>query len=86
MSGPLAESSSLPLSGFRVGLTSARKVEELAGLLERRGAEVESAPAMTIESADDSELRAATQAVVECPPEILRAVHRAVTAALANYA
>lgn len=70
MSETLTEASALPLSGFRVGITSARKIEELAGLLERRGAEVESAPAMTIESADDSELRAATLAVVDRPPEI----------------
>lgn len=60
-----------PLTGFRVGITSARKVEELTGLLERRGAEVESAPAMAIEALDDDALRAATLAVVERPPEVL---------------
>ena len=59
-----------PLSGYRVGITSARKVEELTSLLERRGAEVESAPAMAIESLDDSDLREATEAVVERPPEL----------------
>ncbi len=59
-----------PLSGFRVGITSARKVEELTSLLERRGAEVESAPAMAIESLDDGELRAATRDVLDNPPEL----------------
>ena len=59
-----------PLNGFRVGITSARKVEELTGLLERRGAEVESAPAMAIESLDSEELLDATLAVVDSPPEI----------------
>ena len=31
----------LPLSGFSVGVTAARKVDEQIGLLERRGAAVE---------------------------------------------
>jgi uroporphyrinogen-III synthase len=59
-----------PLSGFRVGITSARKVEELTALLERRGAEVESAPAMAIETTCDADLRAATETVVTAPPEV----------------
>lgn len=60
-----------PLTGYRIGITSARKVEELTGLLERRGAQVESAPAMSIEShVDDAELRAATQALVDVPPDL----------------
>lgn len=57
-----------PLAGYRVGITSARKVEELTGLLERRGAEVESAPAMAIEPFDDGGLRAASEQVVADPP------------------
>lgn len=69
--GSSTEASCGPLSGFRVGITSARKVDELRGLLERRGAEVEWAPAMVIEALDDAGLRAATLAVVESPPEIL---------------
>lgn len=60
-----------PLSGFRVGITSARKVEELTDLLERRGAEVESAPAMAIEACDDARLRAITESLLDEPPHIL---------------
>lgn len=60
------------LSGYRVGITSARKIEELTSLLERRGAEVESAPALSVEpnriNADD--LRAATRAVLETPVDM----------------
>lgn len=54
------------MKGYRVGITSARKVEELTTLLQRRGAEVESAPVLQIGSGgiDDDELRAATQAVI----------------------
>lgn len=59
-----------PLAGYRVGITSARKVEELTGLLERRGAEVESAPAMAIESLDAEALQEATRLVVQEPPEV----------------
>lgn len=59
-----------PLAGYRVGITSARKVEELTGLLERRGAEVESAPALAIEAFDDDALRRTTESVVADPPAI----------------
>lgn len=59
-----------PLTGFRVGITSARKVEELTALLERRGAEVEPAPAMEIRTACTGDLRAVTEAVVAAPPEV----------------
>ena len=59
-----------PLSGFRVGITSARKVEELTRLLERRGATVESAPALAVEAVDDRELLTATAEVVERPPDV----------------
>jgi uroporphyrinogen-III synthase len=59
-----------PLSGFRVGITSARKAEELAGLLERRGAQVEQAPALAIEATCDTTLRASTESVVAAPPEV----------------
>jgi uroporphyrinogen-III synthase len=61
---------SRPLSGFRVGITSARKVEELTGLLERRGAQVEQAPALAIEATCDTTLREVTEAVVAAPPEV----------------
>ena len=59
-----------PLSGFRVGITSARKVEELTGLLVRRGARVEWAPAMGIEPTCDATLREATESCVADPPSV----------------
>lgn len=64
-----------PLSGFRIGVTAARKVEEQIALLERRGAEVEWAPALSLDPnrVDDSELRPATEAVVADPPDMFLA-------------
>jgi uroporphyrinogen-III synthase len=63
-----------PLEGFRVGITSARKVEELTSLLERRGAVVEAAPALAIESAvEDEVLRTATEAVIDDAPDLFLA-------------
>ena len=47
--GDVARDAHLPLSGFRVGVTAARKVEEQIGLLERRGAAVEWAPALSLD-------------------------------------
>ena len=53
-----------PLAGYTVGITAARRREEFAAALERRGAKVVSAPAIRIVPlADDSELRAATRAL-----------------------
>lgn len=62
-----------PLAGYRVGITSARKVEELRGLLERRGADVEWAPALSIEPnrIDEPRLRAATREVLARPVDML---------------
>ena len=52
-----------PLAGYTVGITAARRREEFAAALERRGAKVVSGPAIRIVPlADDSELRAATSA------------------------
>ena len=54
-----------------MGITSTRKVEELTALLERRGAEVESAPAMAIDPVpDDAALRAATRSCIDVPPDL----------------
>ncbi|QPP08601.1 uroporphyrinogen-III synthase [Streptomyces bathyalis] len=59
-----------PLAGFTVGVTAARRAEELGALLERRGAEVLHAPALRIVPlADDSELLDATKALVERAPD-----------------
>ena len=49
-----------PLTGFRVAVTSARRAEELGALLQRRGATVTSAAAITmVPLPDDDALRAA---------------------------
>jgi len=61
-----------PLSGFTVAVTADRRRDELAALLERRGARVVLAPALRIiPLADDSDLRAATLACVDQPPDIV---------------
>src|SRR4051794_12591128 len=60
------------LSGDTVGGTADRHRDELAGLLENRGARVVLAPALRIVPiADDAELRAATRACLETPPDIV---------------
>lgn len=59
------------LAGFTVGVTAARRAEEFATLLTRRGANVVHAPAIRIiPLSDDNELKAATQEVVAHPPQI----------------
>lgn len=61
-----------PLTGFTVGVTAARRAEEFAALLERRGAAVLHAPAIRIiPLVDDEELRHATESVVAEPPDIV---------------
>jgi uroporphyrinogen-III synthase len=64
----------LPLSGFTVAVTAARRREELTNLLERRGARVVEAPAIRIiPTGDDDVLRAATEACVTQPPDVVLA-------------
>ena len=60
------------LDGFRIGVTAARKVEEQIALLERRGARVEWAPALSLapHHVDDEELRAATDEVLAAPVDL----------------
>ena len=61
-----------PLTGFRVAVTSARRAEELGTLLERRGATVTSAAAITmVPLPDDDALRAHTEALIDAPPDIV---------------
>ncbi|MGE2692522.1 uroporphyrinogen-III synthase [Mycolicibacterium pulveris] len=61
-----------PLTGFRVAVTSARRADELAALLQRRGAAVTSAAAITmVPLPDDDALRANTQALIATPPDIV---------------
>jgi uroporphyrinogen-III synthase len=66
---------SLPLNGFRVGVTAARKVDEQIALLERRGAAVEWAPALSLDPnrIDDARLRAATEEVLAQPVDMFLA-------------
>jgi uroporphyrinogen-III synthase len=60
-----------PLAGFTVGVTAARRAEELGTMLERRGAVVQHGPAIRIVPlADDADLLAATKALVAHPPDI----------------
>jgi len=55
-----------------VGVTADRRRDELANLLEGRGARVVLAPALRIVPiADDAELRAATRACLDSPPDIV---------------
>ncbi|MEU9196332.1 uroporphyrinogen-III synthase [Streptomyces hundungensis] len=59
-----------PLDGFTVGVTAARRADELATLLTRRGAAVLHAPALRIVPlADDSELLAATRELIAKAPD-----------------
>jgi uroporphyrinogen-III synthase len=60
------------LAGYTIGVTADRRRDELAGLLESGGARVVLAPALRIVPiADDAELRAATRACLETPPDIV---------------
>ncbi|MEU9001195.1 uroporphyrinogen-III synthase [Streptomyces sp. NPDC048551] len=59
-----------PLAGFTVGVTAARRADDLIALLRRRGAAVLHAPALRIVPlADDGELMAATEELIDCPPD-----------------
>ncbi|MFH0518749.1 uroporphyrinogen-III synthase [Streptomyces sp. M41] len=61
-----------PLAGFTVGVTAARRADELGALLQRRGASVLHAPALRIVPlADDSELLAATKEIIERTPDVV---------------
>ncbi|MCZ0207227.1 uroporphyrinogen-III synthase [Streptomyces achromogenes] len=61
-----------PLAGFTVGVTAARRAEELGALLQRRGATVLHAPALRIVPlADDSELLAATKEILDRVPDVV---------------
>ncbi|MFT3899710.1 MAG: uroporphyrinogen-III synthase [Gordonia sp. (in: high G+C Gram-positive bacteria)] len=60
------------LTGFTVAITAARRADEFAMLLQRRGAQTLSAPAMSIiPLADDVALRAATDDVLATAPDLL---------------
>ena len=66
------ETRDLPLAGYTVAVTAARRKEELGALLDRRGARVVYAPAIRIVPlSDDAELVAATRAVLEAPVDLV---------------
>ncbi|GAA4677860.1 uroporphyrinogen-III synthase [Streptomyces chumphonensis] len=59
-----------PLAGFTIGVTAARRAEELIALLERRGAVVQHAPALRIVPlTDDSELLSTTERLLAAAPD-----------------
>jgi uroporphyrinogen-III synthase len=61
-----------PLAGFTIGVTAARRSEELITLLERRGAAVVHAPAIRIiPLVDDVELRRVTMLLIDQPPDVV---------------
>ncbi|HEY9367855.1 uroporphyrinogen-III synthase [Streptomyces sp.] len=61
-----------PLAGFTVGVTAARRADELAALLRRRGAAVVHGPALRIVPlADDAELLAATKELIADAPDVV---------------
>lgn len=61
-----------PLSGFTVGVTAARRADELGALLRRRGAAVLHAPALRIVPlADDGELLGATKELIDRAPDVV---------------
>lgn len=63
---------SAPLAGFTVAVTAARRADELGALLARRGAAVVHAPAIRIVPLpDDTDLLAASAAVLDARPEIV---------------
>jgi uroporphyrinogen-III synthase len=69
---PDAGAELLPLAGYTVAITAARRREELGALLDRRGAEVVYAPAIRIVPLpDDAELGAATRQVLERPVDLV---------------
>ena len=62
----------LPLRGYTVAVTAARRTEELGALLDRRGARVVHAPAIRIVPlSDDAELVAATRQVLASPVDLV---------------
>jgi len=61
-----------PLAGYTVGVTSARRAEELGALLERRGAVVQYGAAIRIiPLADDADLLLQTRALIDAPADVV---------------
>lgn len=61
-----------PLAGYTVGVTAARRADELGALLERRGATVQYGAAIRIiPLADDTDLLRQTQALIDAPADVV---------------
>ncbi len=61
-----------PLAGYTVGVTAARRADELGALLARRGATVQFGPAIRlIPLADDDDLLRQTRALIDVPADIV---------------
>ncbi|MER8070040.1 uroporphyrinogen-III synthase [Streptomyces sp. NPDC094034] len=61
-----------PLAGFTIGVTAARRADELGALLQRRGGAVVHAPALRIvQLADDTELLSATKELIDQVPDVV---------------
>jgi uroporphyrinogen-III synthase len=61
-----------PLAGFTIGVTAARRADELGALLQRRGGSVIHAPALRIvQLADDAELLSATKELIQQVPDVV---------------
>ena len=72
MTATETDDASLPLAGYTVAVTAARRKEELGALLDRRGARVVYAPAIRIVPlSDDAELVAATREVLAAPVDLV---------------
>jgi uroporphyrinogen-III synthase len=64
----------LPLEGFTIGVTADRRAEEQCEMLRRRGALVVHGPSIrTVPLAPDARIRAATEALIASPPEVVLA-------------
>ncbi|WP_370591110.1 uroporphyrinogen-III synthase [Saccharopolyspora montiporae] len=60
------------LGGFTVGITAARRADELGSLLQRHGARVQHGPALRIVPvSDDAQLHAATERCITDPPSVV---------------
>lgn len=67
-----SSSDDLPLTGFTVGITAARRADEFAALLVRRGADVVMAPTIRIlPLVDDTELEQVTERIIADPPDLM---------------
>lgn len=62
----------LPLAGYAIGLTAARRADELGALFVRKGATVRYGPSIRIVPlSDDTELRAATMRLLDGPVDVV---------------